>query len=78
MGLFVNVIFKINFFVGKCLYCDSNKFVPKGPIDDKSALDCLMAWHQTGNKPPPEPKMIQHTEAHFTNDFCSQYNLLQI
>ena len=27
------------------------KFVPEGPIDNKSALVQVMAWHRTGNKP---------------------------
>ena len=31
------------------------KFVPKGPIDNKSALIRAMAWHKTGNKPLLEP-----------------------
>ena len=29
----------------------SLKFVPKGPIDYKSALVQVMAWHRTGEKP---------------------------
>ena len=33
----------------------SLKFVPKGPIDNKSALAQVMAWRRTGNKPLPEP-----------------------
>ena len=32
----------------------SLKFVPKGPIDYKSALVQVMAWHRTGEKPLPE------------------------
>ena len=32
----------------------SLKFVPKGPIDYKSALVLVMAWHRTGEKPLPE------------------------
>ena len=32
----------------------SLKFVPKDPIDHKSALDQVMAWHRTGEKPLPE------------------------
>ena len=35
-------------------------FVPKGPIDYKSALDQVMAWHQIGAKSLPEP-MLTHT-----------------
>ena len=29
----------------------SLKFIPKGPIDYKSALVQVMAWHRTGEKP---------------------------
>ena len=32
--------------------------VPKGLIDKKSALIQVMAWHQTGNKPLPEPSSM--------------------
>ena len=35
----------------------SLKFVPKSPIDNKSALVQVMAWCRTGNKPLPEPMM---------------------
>ena len=33
------------------------KFVPKGPIENKSALVLVMAWHRTGDKRLPEPMM---------------------
>ena len=33
----------------------SLKFVPKGPINNKSALVQVMAWRRTGDKPLPEP-----------------------
>ena len=32
-------------------------FVPKGPINNKSGLIQEMAWHQTGAKPLPEPRL---------------------
>ena len=35
----------------------SLKFVPKSPIDNKPALIQVMAWHQAGNKPLPEPNV---------------------
>ena len=31
--------------------------VPKGPIDDKTALDQVTARCETSNKPLPEPMM---------------------
>ena len=32
----------------------SLKFVPKGPIDNNSALVWIMAWHRIGDKPLSE------------------------
>ena len=40
----------------------SLKFVPDGPIDNKSALLQVMAWHWTGDKPLPEPVLTQFTD----------------
>ena len=42
----------------------SLKFVPKGPIDNKSALVRVMAWRRTGDKPLPEPMLTQFTDAY--------------
>ena len=42
----------------------SLKFVPMSPIDNKSALVRGMAWRRTGDKPLPEPMMIQFTDAY--------------
>ena len=42
----------------------SLKFVPKGPIDNKWALDQVMAWRRIGDKPLPEPMLIQFTDAY--------------
>ena len=42
----------------------SLKFVPKGLIDNKTALVQVMAWHRTGNKPLPEPMLIKFTDAY--------------
>ena len=36
-------------------------FVPKGPIDNKSALVQVMACHRIGDKPLPEPMLTQFT-----------------
>ena len=41
----------------------SLKFVPKGPIYNKSAMVQVMAWCQTGNKPLPKPMLAQFTDA---------------
>ena len=35
----------------------SVKFVPKGPIDNKSALVQVMAWRRRVDKPLPEPML---------------------
>ena len=37
----------------------SLKFVSRSPIDNKPALVQVMAWRRTGDKPLPEPMMIQ-------------------
>ena len=42
----------------------SLKFVPKGPIDNKSALVQVMTWRPTGDKPLPEPMLTQFTDAY--------------
>ena len=42
----------------------SLKYVPSSPIDNKSALCQLMALHQTGAKPLPEPMMTQFIDAY--------------
>ena len=42
----------------------SLKFAPKGPIDNKAVLVQVMAWHQAGNKPLPEPMWTQFTDTY--------------
>ena len=42
----------------------SLKFVPKGPIYNKSALIQVMAWLRTGDKPLHEPMLTQFTDAY--------------
>ena len=42
----------------------SLKFIPKGPIDYKSALVQVVAWHRTGEKPVPESMLTQFTDAY--------------
>ena len=39
----------------------SQKFIPKDPIDYKSALVQVMAWYWTGEKPLPESMLTQFT-----------------
>ena len=41
----------------------SLRFVPKGPIDYKSALVQVMAWHRAGEKPLPESMLTKFTDA---------------
>ena len=57
----------------RCIYMNENiriaiqfslKFVPKGPIDNKSVLVQVMAWHWRSNKPLPEPILAQLTDAY--------------
>ena len=41
-----------------CILIETSlKFVLASPIDNKSALVLVMAWHQTGAKPLPEPML---------------------
>ena len=42
----------------------SLKFVPNGPIDNKSALVQVMAWHRTGDRSLPEPMLTQFIDAY--------------
>ena len=42
----------------------SLKFVPKNPIDNKSALVQVMAWCRTADKPLPEPMLTKFTDAY--------------
>ena len=57
----------------KCIFLNENDritiqisltFVPRGPFDNKPALVQVMAWHQTGDKPLPEPMLTQFTNAY--------------
>ena len=50
-------IFWCNFMKEKfCIFFQvSLKFVPEGPVANKSVLVQVMAWHQTGDKPLSEP-----------------------
>ena len=63
---FVDHIFKYIFMNEKfyILIRISLKFLPKGPFDNKSALVHVMAWHQTGDKPLPEPMFTKFTDAY--------------
>ena len=64
-GHFTQVIFKCIFMNGKmCILIPiSLKFVPRGPIDNMSALVQLIAWHQTGEKPLSEPLLTHFIKA---------------
>ena len=57
----------------KCIFLNENdripikislKFIPRNPIDYKSALDQVMAWHRRGDKPLPESVLTQFTDAY--------------
>ena len=63
---FADDIFKSIFMNEKfCIFIGiSLKFVPKGPIVNKSALVQVMAWRRTGDKPLPEPMMTQFIVAY--------------
>ena len=57
----------------KCIFLNENdripiqislKFVPRRPIDIKPALVQAMAWRRTGDKPLPEPMLLQFPDAY--------------
>ena len=57
----------------KCMFLNENdiipiqislKLVPRSPIDNKPALDQVLAWCRTGDKPLPVPMVIQFTDAY--------------
>ena len=57
----------------KCIFLNENdripirislKIVPKGPIDNKPAVDQVMAWRRTGDKP-----LLELMLTHFTDTY---------
>ena len=57
----------------KCIFLNENvkisikislKFVPNGPIDNKSALVQVMDWRRTGDKPLSEPMLTPFSGAY--------------
>ena len=52
--------FQVHFVEWKCLNSEkkSQKFVPKGPINNIPSLVQIMAWRRTGDKPLSEPMMV--------------------
>ena len=57
----------------KCIFLNENdrnpiqfslKFVPRTPIDNTPALVPVMAWRRKGDKPLPEPMMIQFIDTY--------------
>ena len=51
----------MHFIESKFFIHISQKFFPKGTIDNKWALLQGMAWRRIGDKPLPEPMLIQFT-----------------
>ena len=59
--------------ISKCIFMNetfriliriSLNFIPRGPIDSKWTLVQVIAWRRIGDKPLPEPKLIQFTDAY--------------
>ena len=57
----------------KCIFLNENdkipiqislKFVPRSPVDNKSTLVQVMAWHRTGDKPLPELMLTQFADGY--------------
>ena len=59
-------IFKCNFVNENVSFLTTNsqKFVPKGPIDNKWSLAQVKIWCRTGVKPLPEPKLTQFNDVY--------------
>ena len=51
----------------------SLKFVPNGPIGNKSALVQVMAWHRADDKPLPEPMARSSLQAGFLKQYPLKY-----
>ena len=50
-----------------CIFIQiSLKFVLNGPINKKSVLIQVKAWRRIGDKPLPEPMLIQFTDVHMS------------
>ena len=61
---FPDDIIKRTFLNDKISIQISLKFVPTGPVDNKSILVQQMAWYPPGDKPLPEPMLTQFTDAY--------------
>ena len=63
---FADGIFKCIFMNEKfCILIKiSLKLVPNDLIDNKTALIQVMAWRRAGDKPLPEPMLMQFTDAY--------------
>ena len=53
----------------KCILLHENdrtslEFVPRSPIDDKTALVQIMAWRRIGDKLLSKPMLTQYTDAY--------------
>ena len=60
-NIFKSIFFNENVWISIEI---SLKFAPKNPINNKSALVQVMAWHRTGDKPLPEAMMAQFSDAY--------------
>ena len=58
--IFKHIFLNVN---ARMLMQISLKFVPEGPIDNRSALVQVVSSRRTGDKPLPEAMMTQFTDA---------------
>ena len=81
----VAVILADDFF--KCIFMNESffcilisispkSFFPVHPIDNKSEWVQVMAWCRTGDKPLPEPKLTQITDAYVQLKSAQCFNIL--
>ena len=66
-------LFHMHFLVWKFINFESNftKCVPKGPVDNKTALVQIMAWRRTDDKPLSKPEMTYFGEAYIDKIFIT-------
>ena len=55
----------------------SFNYAPRSPIDNKPALDQVMTWRRTGDKPLSEPMMTQFSDAYICGTRGRSVNLVQ-
>ena len=75
MAISQTIFLCVFIFTEKLWLKNSLTFVPKGPIDNDTALVKIMAWCRIGDKPFSEPMLAQLTDANMRHS-CPPTKLL--